>query len=102
MTTNDGYKITRLALTIIAVIAVAGILGIALGGCGDPATPPRPVVCATYQAPDGTWMEEDNEAVDDDPCDLDDAYELDSYDLRKKKPMPAKTSAPIGGKKKRF
>lgn len=84
---------------IIAAV-VAGVLLLAIG-CGDPAR--APAVCATRQAPNGQWIEEDNEAVDGDPCDTDDQFEdQGGYDFRKKKPVPAKTSAPIGGKKKRF
>lgn len=88
---------------IIVVVAAGAIL---LGACGDP-QPVFPATCATYQAPDGTWMEEDNEPVDADPCDLDDAWEFDGTGHRTpkptvKKPSPAKTSAPIGGRKKRF
>jgi len=59
----------------IAVFAVAALLVGFLAGCGDPQQA-TPIACATYQAPDGTWMEEDNEPVDSDPCDTDDLFEV--------------------------
>lgn len=85
---------------VVIILVLAAVAATALGACGSP-NQARPIVCATYQAPDGTWMEEDNEVVDSDPCDLDDQFEdQGGYDLRKVKPVPKQT--PIGGKKKRF
>jgi hypothetical protein len=75
-----------------------------LGACTgqEPVVP----VCATYQAPDGTWMEEDDEPVDADPCDLDDAFEVEHLKtpkpVVKKSPAVAQSAQPLGGKKKRF
>lgn len=86
----------RKVSTYIWVLVLAAVVATALAACKDP-NDARPVVCATYQAPDGTWMEEDNEPVDADPCDTDDQFEdQGGYDLRKKK------QTPIGGRKKKF
>lgn len=53
-----------IAALIVVVFAVAATL---LGACSAPW---QPQPCATWLHPDGvTWMEEDNEPVDDDPCD---------------------------------
>ena len=87
---------------IVTAVAVAATL---LGGCGDPVQRPVPV-CATYQAPDGTWMEEDNEEVDEDPCDLDDAFEVEHpktpKPVVKKTPEKSTQQQPVGGREKRF
>jgi hypothetical protein len=76
-----------------------------LGGCGKGGVP-TPVVCATYQAADGTWMEEDGEPVDADPCDLDDAFEIEHpktpKPLVKKSPAAAQSTLPLGGRRKKF
>ena len=45
----------------------AAVLVVFAAACDRPLV--APAVCATWQAPDGTWMEEDNEPVDSDPCD---------------------------------
>lgn len=53
-----------------AIFAVVVLLGVCvLVACTALPGPRRPTACATWQAPDGTWMEEDNEPVDSDPCD---------------------------------
>jgi hypothetical protein len=96
------YWPTAVLFTFISLVLVAVV--VALAGRGDPA---QPAVCATYQAPDGTWMEEDNEPVDGDPCDLDDLLEpvVIPPNVSKKpspKASPTKPSAPLGGRKKRF
>jgi hypothetical protein len=73
----------------IVFIAVF-IAAMVVAGCGNPQqATPRPV-CATYQAPDGTWMEEDNEPVDSDPCDLDDLFEKPKTTKPVPKASPAK------------
>lgn len=81
---------------IILVIVFAVAVG--MSACGDPAPRPLPVpvTCATWQAPDGTWMEEDNEEVDADPCDLDDVFEVRTTAPAKPLPKasPAKKPAP--------
>lgn len=62
---------------IIALAVVAMLMGAASCDKNQPDAPSRhPLPCATWQAPDGTWMEEDDEPVDSDPCDLDDAFEV--------------------------
>lgn len=62
----------------------------------------NPGPCSTYfDAERNEWMEEDGEPIDDDPCDR----EPDSKPSTVKpaaKPTPKKTSAPIGGVKKKF
>jgi hypothetical protein len=76
---------------VTVIIAFAVI--VALTACGDPQqATPRPIACATWQAPDGTWMEEDNEVVDSDPCDTDDMFEVRTTAPAKPvpKPSPAK------------
>ena len=85
-------------VAIVTAVAVAATL---LGGCGDPS---RPVVCATYEASDGTWREEDHEEVDEYPCDLDDAFEVEHPKTPKPvvKKSPAQSTPPLGGRKKRF
>ena len=90
----------------IAVLAMA-IVAILLGACGRAGSAPvlPPITCATYQAPDGTWMEEDNEPVDDDPCDTEMDYPKSVRTTAKPsvKASPAKpASTPLGGRKKRF
>jgi len=89
-------------VALVTAVAVAAML---LGACGDPSQRPAPV-CATYQDDQGRCREEDDELVDDDPCDLDDAFEVDH--LKTPKPVVKKTPAkstqqqPVGGQKKRF
>lgn len=88
-----------------AAVLVLAVVALLMGACDRTVAPWPAPVCATYQAPDGTWMEEDNEPVDADPCDT-------KIDLPKPvrttakpavKPSPAKTvSTPLGGRKKRF
>jgi hypothetical protein len=56
-------------------VFLVGVAVLVLTACGNPQQA-SPIVCATWQAPDGTWMEEDNEEVDSDPCDLDDLFEV--------------------------
>jgi len=74
------------------VLIAAFVAAMMLTACGDPQqATPRPVVCATYQAPDGTWMEEDNEVVDSDPCDLDDLFEVKT--TAPAKPVPKASPA---------
>lgn len=104
----NRYERLRFWVILVAVIVIAGAAAILLGACGKGA-PLQPVACATYQAPDGTWMEEDNEPVDDDPCDLDDLWEREHKTPTPKprvkstvvKPSPARTQ-PIGGRSKKF
>lgn len=87
-----------------------GAVVILLGACASREVAPWPAqVCATYQAPDGTWMEEDNEPVDDDPCDTEMDYPKPVRTTAKPaakpsvKASPAKpVSTPLGGRKKRF
>lgn len=81
------------------LVVVLAIVATLLGACGDPA---QPQVCATWQAPNGQWMEEDNEEVDSDPCDLDDAFEVEHK--KTKKPVAPRTSKPKppGGRDKKF
>lgn len=75
-------------------VFLVGVVVLVLAACGKAVPPPlpQPVVCATWQAPDGTWMEEDNEEVDSDPCDLDDVFEVRTTAPAKPKPAvsPAK------------
>ena len=83
-------------VTVTVALVTLPILALALAGCSGgqplPQPSPQPVVCATYQAPDGTWMEEDNEPVDDDPCDrLPDSPKSPSIKPTTKKPAPATT-----------
>lgn len=96
-----------LIFVVVVAFAVAATL---LGACArrGPVTVPI-VTCATYQAPDGTWMEEDNEPVDDDPCDTEMDYPKPVRTTAKPaakpsaKASPAKpASTPLGGRKKRF
>lgn len=75
-------------ITIVALLALA-VAAMLLGACGDPASPLQPVTCATYQAPDGTWMEEDNEPVDADPCDRE--FDVHRTNSPAAKPKPVKT-----------
>ena len=83
--------IERPVFWIAVIIACAVLVGM-LGACGGP-NDAQPVVCATYQAPDGTWMEEDNEPInDDDPCDLE--LDLDPYHVKSPKPKPAPVKTP--------
>lgn len=96
-----------LVFVVVVAFAVAAML---LGACGRPVSAPLPpITCATYQAPDGTWMEEDNEPVDDDPCDTEMDYPKPARTTAKPaakpsvKASPAKpASTPLGGRKKRF
>lgn len=68
------------------------------GKCDEiPSRNPGP--CSTYQAPDGTWMEEDNEPVDSDPCDRE--PDNDKAPVVKL-PTLKKAPVPIGGKTKKF
>lgn len=104
--TNKEWLRFWLIFVVVVAFAIAAML---LGACGrsDGGAPVFPAVCATYQAPDGTWMEEDNEPVDRDPCDLDDAWEFDGAGHKTPKPKvvkpsPRMTSGPIGGRGKRF
>lgn len=87
----------RRVLVTLGIVSLL-VLALTLGACGDPAPRPLPVpvVCATWQAPDGTWMEEDNEEVDVDPCDLDDLFEVRTTAPAKPLPKasPAKKPAP--------
>lgn len=86
-----------------AVVALVG-MGIFVAACGT-GSPVQPVTCATWQAPDGTWMEEDNEEVDADPCDrFDDLHPL-STKSAKPKPSAVRTTkpaAPLGRNTKGF
>lgn len=78
-----------IAAVIVIAFAVAATL---LGACATGPLQPQP--CATWLHPDGvTWMEEDNEPVDDDPCDrLPDSKP--SSKAPAVKPSPAKTTKP--------
>lgn len=76
---------------IVAAVAAIAVAAMLLGACGDPQQA-TPVTCATYVDDLGRWHEEDDELVDSDPCDLDDQFEdQGGYDLRKKKPSPARS-----------
>ena len=78
------------AVLVVAVTVAAG--AILLGACAKREGPhPAPVVCTTWQAPDGTWMEEDNEEVDEDPCDTD--VDLPHVKPTTKKPAPKASPA---------
>jgi len=69
--------IKRPIFWIAVVIAVAVAVG--MSACEDPAPRPLPVpvTCATWQDRDGNWREPgDGELVDEDPCDLDDLFEV--------------------------
>lgn len=101
----------RVSWWVWVIIAVVGAAAILLGACGRPGSAPvlPPITCATYQAPDGTWMEEDNEPVDEDPCDTEMDYPKPARTTVKPaakpsvKASPAKpASTPLGGRKKRF
>lgn len=95
----------RVSWWVWVIIAIVGAAAILLGACGRPGSAPLPITCATYQAPDGTWMEEDNEPVDDDPCDTEMDYPKPAKTSKKPtvKPSPTKPAAtPLGGRKKRF
>jgi len=70
------------------LVLAAFVAAMMLAACGDPQQS-TPIACATWQAPDGTWMEEDNEEVDSDPCDLDDMFEKP----RTTKPVPKASPA---------
>jgi hypothetical protein len=91
--------VNRVVRGVAATVLVAFVLAVALLllGC-DKVVLPQPAPCATWQAPDGTWMEEDNEPVDDDPCDRLPDVKVSTV-KPPVKPSPAK---PIGGQKKRF
>lgn len=94
-------KAKHIAWALAASVAVlaAGVLG----ACDTNSAPQPPlVVCETWQAPDGTWMERDNEPVDDDPCDLEADVHFPVIKPSTKKPSPVAKSTPIGGRKKRF
>jgi hypothetical protein len=94
MNTNMRVTIFNGALFILVVQVPL------LAACNDQQPVLPAPVCATWQAPDGTWMEEDNEPVDAYPCDGDDMFP--KVKPSTKKPAPAKSTQPIGGKKKRF
>lgn len=68
----------RRVLVTLGIVSLL-VLTLVLGACGDPAPRPLPVpvVCATWQDREGNWREPgDRELVDDDPCDLDDVFEV--------------------------
>lgn len=78
-----GWEKMRFWTIFWGAVGLAAVLVIWLGACGG-GSPVQPVTCATWQAPDGTWMEEDNEEVDADPCDR---FE-DRHPLLTKSPKP--------------
>jgi len=75
----------RFWMVLTSVLLLAVVAAMLLDACGG-LLAPAPVVCATYQAPDGTWMEQDNEEVDDDPCDT--GVDLPHVKPTTKKPVP--------------
>ena len=90
-----------------ALLASGALAVTMLVACGTNSPPQPPLVpCATWQAPDGTWMEPDNDPVDDDPCDLEAGLDGPIFKpTPRKSPVkssPAPKSTPIGGRKKRF
>ena len=90
--------------TFWGCLAVAAVVAIILGACGG-FNPAPPVTCATWQAPDGTWMEEDNEEVDADPCDrFDDLHPLSTKSAKPRPPVlrTTKPAAPLGRNTKGF
>ena len=86
-----GSLIRRPGFWLAVFLVVVAVLVLAACDKKQPDIPsPHPLPCATWQAPDGTWMEEDNEEVDSDPCDLDDAFKVRTTAPAKPKPSPTK------------
>lgn len=73
---------SRTFIIVAAAVAVAALVLLSAFAC-EPRRG-QPQVCATYLDDDG-WHEEDGELLDADPCDTDDAFEVD-----KVKPKPRK------------
>ena len=84
-----------MALVVLALAAVAIVLGAASCDKNQPDIPSRdPLPCQSHVGLDGRWYDSDGEVVDEDPCD---GFDLDNGSHRtsspKAPPKPVNTPA---------